>query len=136
SGERTLEQTVQNGQEDTDEKSEWDVSESAKITSSGRKTFKTGAVSRNGGNYLMMPWFFWVFAACYAVHLVWEVSLTLLNDAEMRRNAGMVPDYFKDKIDERRYAKAIAYNLEKSRFGLFTKGYDVVVTFAVILSGF
>jgi hypothetical protein len=54
----------------------------------------------------------------------------------MRRHAGEVPDYFRDKIDAQRYAKAIAYNLEKARFGLFTKAYDVVVTFAIILSGF
>lgn len=83
----------------------------------------------------MTSWFFWVFAACYAVHAVWEISLTLLNNAEMRRNAGAVPEYFRDKIDEKRYAKAIAYNLEKARFGLFTKGYDVVVTFWILLSG-
>jgi STE24 endopeptidase len=84
----------------------------------------------------MTSWFFWVFAGCYAVHLVWEISLTLLNNSEMRRNAGAVPEYFKDKIDEKRYAKAIAYNLEKSRFGFFTKGYDLVITFVIILSGF
>lgn len=80
--------------------------------------------------------FFWFFAACYAVHLGWEVSLTLLNNAHIRKNAGQIPTYFQDKIDPQRYSKAISYNLEKARFGLFTKAYDVIITFAIILTGF
>jgi STE24 endopeptidase len=79
--------------------------------------------------------FFWLFAACYTVHLVWETALTLLNNAHIRKHAGEIPEYFRDKIEPERYRKAVAYNLEKARFGLAVRAYDVAVTWAIILGG-
>jgi STE24 endopeptidase len=80
-------------------------------------------------------WFFWVFVACYALHQTWETALTLLNNTHIRAHANEVPKYFHGKIEPERYRKAVAYNLEKARFGLVVRGYDVVLTWAILFSG-
>ena len=80
-------------------------------------------------------WFFWLFAGLFTLHQIWEVALTILNNQEMEKNRGKIPDYFKDKIDAERYAKSIAYNLAKARFGLVVRAYDVAVVWTIILSG-
>lgn len=83
----------------------------------------------------MNHWFFWFFVFFYTLHQAWEILLTLLNNREMERNRTQVPGYFQGKIDPDRYRKSIDYNLEKARFGLAVRGYDVAVTWAIILSG-
>ncbi len=77
----------------------------------------------------------WLFAAFFTFHQVWEVSLTLLNDREMEKNRPTIPPYFKDKIEPERYEKSIDYNLEKARFGLAVRAYDIAIVWAIILSG-
>jgi len=80
-------------------------------------------------------WFFWLFAVLFTIHQIWEVVLTLLNNASMEENRGKIPDYYKDKIEPDRYQKSIAYNLAKARFGLAVRVYDVVIVWTIILSG-
>lgn len=80
--------------------------------------------------------FFWIFVAVYVLHEVWETYLVFLNNAHIRRHQGEIPEYFRDKIDPERYRKAVAYNLDKARFGLISRGLWVILTWAAILSGF
>jgi len=83
----------------------------------------------------MQHWFFYLFVAAYFFHEILEVSLSMLNYRHVIAHRGQVPEYFKDKIDFATYQKGIAYNLEKTRFGLWTRGIGVLVTWAFIFSG-
>src|SRR4030095_15687963 len=83
----------------------------------------------------MNHWFFWFFVFFFTFHQAWEILLTLLNNREMEKNRGSIPGYFKGKIDPDRYEKSIDYNLEKARFSLLVRGYDIVLTWAILLSG-
>lgn len=80
-------------------------------------------------------WFFWLFLALFCLHQVWETALTLLNNREIRRNEDRIPEYFRDKIEPERYRKGIAYNLDRARFGLVVRGYDILLAWLLILSG-
>src|SRR5262245_4527478 len=84
----------------------------------------------------MMAPFFWIFVAVYSLHQAWETVLVLLNNSQIRRHRDQSPEYFRDKIDPERYRKAIAYNLDKARFGLASRALWAVLTWAAILSGF
>ncbi len=79
--------------------------------------------------------FFWVFVVLFSLHQLWEAALTLLNRREMEKNRGQTPEFFRDKIDPERYQKSIDYNLEKSRFGLSMRVYDIGIVIAIIASG-
>lgn len=79
--------------------------------------------------------FFWFFAALFTVHQIWEVTLTLLNCGEMKKNRGLIPEYFQDKIEPERYQKSIDYNLAKARFGFVVRAYDILIVWGIILSG-
>jgi STE24 endopeptidase len=79
--------------------------------------------------------FFWLFVSLFTLHQVWEIMLTLLNRSEMEKHRGEIPEFFKDKIDPQRYQKSLDYNLEKSRFGLLVRLYDIALVWGIILSG-
>lgn len=83
----------------------------------------------------MTHWFFWLFVVLFTLHQIWEISLTLLNNQEMEKNRGTIPDYFKDKIEPERYQKSIDYNLEKAQFGFAVRAYDILIICSIIFSG-
>lgn len=80
-------------------------------------------------------WFFWTFLLLFCLHQGWETILTLLNNAQIRRNRETIPEYFRDKIEPDRYQKAVRYNLDRARFGLVVRGYDILIVWALILTG-
>jgi len=83
----------------------------------------------------MDRWFFWAFVFFFTLHQAWEIFLTLLNNREIKKSRGRIPAYFAGKIEPERYEKGIDYNLEKARFGLIVRGYDILATWVIILSG-
>jgi STE24 endopeptidase len=77
----------------------------------------------------------WIVAALMALRLSAELILAALNRAEVRRCAHAVPPAAAAIMDPDTYAKAVAYTLEKSRFGIITGIFDTVVLAAVLFSG-
>lgn len=80
-------------------------------------------------------WFFYLFVSVYFLHEIFETYLALLNRQYVLKHQGEIPEYFRDKIDFATYQKSIAYNLEKSRFGLIMRWIGVFATWVFILSG-
>jgi STE24 endopeptidase len=82
-----------------------------------------------------MNWF-GVFILCL-ITLKWVAQLWLerLNEANVRANAGAVPERLKGVIDPPTYAKTVEYTLAKSRFRKLELTYDAVVLVLVLFSG-
>lgn len=74
-------------------------------------------------------------AALMILRLVAELVLAALNRAEVRRNAGAIPPGVASIMDEPTYRKAVAYTLEKSRFGVVTGIFDALVLGLVVFGG-
>lgn len=83
----------------------------------------------NGENFLKL------FLVFYIVHVVWETFLALLNRQSLLKNAEVIPEYFREKIDFATYKKSIAYNLEKENFSIFSDWVFVILTLTVIFLG-
>ena len=58
-----------------------------------------------------------IVLAILGAKLLAQLWLDRLNEAEVRRHSGAVPDAFREVIDEAAYQKAVRYTLAKSRFG-------------------
>ena len=76
-----------------------------------------------------------VTAALMVIRLAGDLLLSALNRAEVRRHAKMPPPAAAAIMDEATYAKAVAYTLEKSRFGAVTEIFDTLVLMLVIFGG-
>jgi STE24 endopeptidase len=76
-----------------------------------------------------------VTAALMVLRLAGELFLSALNRAEVRRHAGSAPPAAAAIMDPDTYAKAVAYTLEKSRFGVLTGIFDALVLALVIFGG-
>ncbi len=74
-------------------------------------------------------------AALMVLRLVAELVLAALNRAEVRRNAAVRPPGVAAIMDEATYGKAVAYTLEKSRFGVVTGIFDTLVLALVVFGG-
>jgi STE24 endopeptidase len=74
-------------------------------------------------------------AVLMVLRLAAELVLAALNRAEVRRNAAVRPPGVAAIMDEATYAKAVAYSLEKSRFGVVTGVFDTLVLALVVFGG-
>ncbi|MBI4622520.1 MAG: M48 family metallopeptidase [Verrucomicrobia bacterium] len=77
----------------------------------------------------------WIVAALIALRLGAELILSALNRAEVRRHAATPPPAVAAIMDAETYAKAVAYTLEKSRFGVMTEVFDTLVLALVLFGG-
>lgn len=77
----------------------------------------------------------WIVAALIALRLAAELVLAALNRAEVRRHAAQPPPAVAAIMDNETYKKAVAYTLEKSRFGVFTEIFDTLVLVLVLFGG-
>ncbi len=77
----------------------------------------------------------WIAAALMALRLVADLVLSALNRAEVRRHAGEPPPAVAAIMDRPTYEKAVAYTLEKSRFGVLTEIFDTLVLAMVLFGG-
>lgn len=82
-----------------------------------------------------MPSVLLVAAVLLVLRLVAELVLSALNRAEVRRHAGTPPAAVAAIMDGPTYAKAVAYTLEKSRFGIVTEVFDTLVLGLVLFGG-
>jgi STE24 endopeptidase len=64
-----------------------------------------------------------------------ELLLSELNRAEVRRHAGAPPPAAASIMDPSTYARAVAYTLEKSRFGGLSSIFDAAILALAIFSG-
>jgi STE24 endopeptidase len=77
----------------------------------------------------------WLVLALMALRLAADLWLGALNRAEVRRNAGRLPDAATAIMDAATYERATAYTLEKSRFGVVTEVFDTLVLVLVLFGG-
>jgi STE24 endopeptidase len=77
----------------------------------------------------------WIAAALMVLRLLADLVLSALNRAEVRRHAGAPPPAVAAIMDRETYAKAVAYTLEKSRFGMLTEIFDTLVLALVLFGG-
>jgi STE24 endopeptidase len=78
---------------------------------------------------------FWTALAILGLRLAATLVLAALNRAEVGRHAGKPPPGVAAMMDEPTYRKAVAYTLEKSRFGDLSEIFDTLVLGLVLLSG-
>jgi STE24 endopeptidase len=76
----------------------------------------------------------WVVAILMVLRLIGELVLAALNRAEVRRHTS-APPAVAAVMDAETYAKSVAYTLEKSRFGVITEIFDILVLALVIFGG-
>ncbi len=65
----------------------------------------------------------------------WELALSLLNLAYVKKNAAAVPRAFAGVVDARTYARSVSYTLIRGRFGLLAGAFSAAALLAIILSG-
>ncbi len=82
-----------------------------------------------------MPVVLWLVAALMLLRLVAELVLAARNRAEVRRHASAPPPAVASIMDGETYRKAVAYTLEKSRFGVLTEIFDTLVLALVLFGG-
>jgi STE24 endopeptidase len=73
--------------------------------------------------------------ALVLLRLAAELGLAWLNLRHVRSHADQVPDGLRDSLDPATYARAVAYTLAKSKFGLAADVWDAGVLVAVLSSG-
>lgn len=76
-----------------------------------------------------------VTAALLVLRLVGELVLSALNRAEVKRHASARPPAVAAIMDEPTYQKAVAYTIERSRFGVVTAVFDTLVLAMVVFGG-
>jgi STE24 endopeptidase len=76
-----------------------------------------------------------VAAALMVLRLIADLVLSALNRAEVRRHADAPPAAVTAIMDGPTYSKAVAYTLEKSRFGMLTEIFDTLVLALVLFGG-
>lgn len=81
-------------------------------------------------------WFFWLFLTLFILHELGENGLVLLNIFHTRKHRNQIPEFYHGKIEPDRYAKSIAYTIDKARFGLIVSLIGIPIVWAAIFSGF
>lgn len=76
-----------------------------------------------------------ITAALMVLRLAGELTLSALNRAEVRRNAGAPPAAAAAIMDLDTYKKSVDYTLAKSRFGAVAGIFDALVTALVLFGG-
>src|SRR4051812_31078696 len=82
-----------------------------------------------------MPVVLTVVAMLLALRLIADLILSALNRAEVRRHADTPPPAVSAIMDGPTYTKAVAYTLEKSRFGMLTEIFGTLVLALVLFGG-
>ncbi len=77
-----------------------------------------------------------LWVAFFFLEYIWETVLTVLNQANVRKNAAAVPESFKGVIDADTYARSVSYTLTRSRFGILASAVSSAAVLAVVLTGF
>lgn len=77
-----------------------------------------------------------VFVVFLVLKVLTELILNSLNRSSVLAHKGVVPEAFRDFIDQETYDKSVAYTLAKNRFSFFETIYEGLVLAFVILSGF
>ncbi|HKY64606.1 MAG TPA: M48 family metallopeptidase [bacterium] len=81
-------------------------------------------------------WFFWLFLSLYLAYALVEFGLDWLNLRHAERHRDRIPALFEGKIGGEEYQKSIAYTRAKTHFGWVKAGFDAVLIWAFILTGF
>jgi STE24 endopeptidase len=76
-----------------------------------------------------------VYLVFFFLDLGWDVVLTLLNLANVRKNAAAVPAAFAGTVDPETYARSGSYTLTHGRFGLIAGGVSSAAVLVVVLTG-
>lgn len=70
-----------------------------------------------------------------AVKTAAELVLDVLNRAEVKKNAGAVPEAYREVMDEPTYNRAVSYTLTKNSFGMLETVYDAAWLAVILASG-
>lgn len=76
-----------------------------------------------------------VFITLFSLEFLWELLLTLLNIASVRRNRASVPGVFRGAVPEETYRRSAEYTLVKSRFSIAVSAISSALMLAAVLSG-
>jgi len=76
-----------------------------------------------------------LYLALFALHLLTETLLTLLNARHVRRLSASPPDFVLQVMDRDTYARSVSYTLTRSRFSLVSGVVSSAIVAAVVLSG-
>lgn len=76
-----------------------------------------------------------VFILLFSFEFLWELLLTLLNIASVRRNRAVVPVRFRGAVPEETYRRSAEYTLAKSRFSIMVQAITSALTLTVVVSG-
>lgn len=75
-----------------------------------------------------------IFLILLAAKTAASFTLDALNRKETVRNANVVPDEFRDMIDEATYRKSVAYTLRKIDFGYLETFFSAAVTLVLVIA--
>ncbi len=76
-----------------------------------------------------------LYVALFALRLLWESGLTLLNTRHVRRVSTAPPDFVLQVMDRDTYARSVDYTLTRSRFALVSGLASSAIVLTVVLSG-
>jgi STE24 endopeptidase len=77
-----------------------------------------------------------LFLVFFAVDLVWDTALTVLNLRHVRRHASSVPAPFVGVVDQQTWERSVAYTIAHGRLGLLRGAVTSAAVLAAVLSGF
>lgn len=73
--------------------------------------------------------------ALLALKTIVSLALDWINLGHVRKNAGSVPESFRDFIDTETYAKSTAYTEARTRFGMLSEVFDALILALILLFG-
>ncbi len=76
-----------------------------------------------------------LYLALFALRLLWESALTLLNARHAQRVSAAPPAFVLEVMDRETYKRSLDYTLARSRFALVDGLFAAAVVLAVVLSG-
>ena len=76
-----------------------------------------------------------VYIALALADLLWGLFLTLLNYRNVRRNADLVPEEFRDSVTPEEHRKAASYSLARMRLGFVSTPVLTLLTLAAVVVG-
>ena len=81
-------------------------------------------------------WILALYLALFALELLFETILTILNLRTIDRNRSAVPPVFREHVDKESYETSVKYGLTRGRFSIAASLVGAAVVLAVVLSGF
>ncbi|HCU24135.1 MAG TPA: peptidase M48 [Deltaproteobacteria bacterium] len=81
-------------------------------------------------------WFFWLFATFYWLYVAVEFTLDFLNLRHIERNRRKIPSLFSQTFTFEEYQRSIAYTRAKTHYGWVKTGFDALILWTVIFTGF